>query len=166
MAIYQISEADLATETEGLFDRIYLVLQNYNFVPPDWGASIFTNSEFRGLFGGLDSKFFKPPYKEGQCVFRGRPMLGREFNYFFQGIVFSIFNFRKSSMHSIMWSWKGHYVAPEWAGGEGAWYTPSDNDYFMADAGYDASPKLWAQYSCTATPSRRGSSKCRPEPSS
>jgi hypothetical protein len=73
-------------------------------------------------------------------------MLGREFNYFFQGIVFSIFNFRKSSMHSIMWSWKGHYVAPEWAGGEGAWYTPSDNDYFMADAGYDASPKLWAQY--------------------
>ena len=143
--IYQISEVDLQRETEGLFDRIYLVLQKYNFDPPDWGASIFTNSDYRDLFASLDSKFFRAPYKEGQCVFRGRPMLGREFNYYYQGIVFAAFNYSKTSMHSVMWSWKGHYVAPTWMGGEGAWYTPSDNDYFMADAGYDAFPPQWGR---------------------
>lgn len=140
--VFYITEAELQKESEALLDRVYRVLQRYDFDPPDWGGSIFSNSDYRDLFAALDSKFFRDPYKEGRCVFRQRAMIGREFNYYFQGLVFAAFGYSKTYMRAVIRIWKAHYVVTS----ELAVHLASDNDLFMANLGYDDFPARWSAY--------------------
>lgn len=101
------------------------------------------------MFVGFDSKFFEPKFKEGRCVYRGRPMLGREFNYYFQGIAFRSFGQTTGVMKHFMTGWKAHYAVPAWVpwiGSEGALHIVSDNDWKMACIGYGEHDGCWRDY--------------------
>ncbi len=109
-------------------------------------AWILNPSYHAGLFSSFDSRFFGSKYKEEQCVYcptreHRFPMLGREANYYFQGLIFRAFKQPKSKLKSFMFWWKQSYYAQGLVLKEGqGLYVPSTNDYFMALLGYDDHP--------------------------
>lgn len=146
MAAYWITEQELDTACDLLFDRLYDYWRSRGWPSEkaDMGGEIMGPNAIK-LFIGFDSKFFEPDFKESQCIFRHMPMLGREFNYFFQGLAFRSFEQTETVMRSFMVSWKAHYAIPI-VGGEGAIHLVSDNDWYMARLGYTEHDGRWHRY--------------------
>ena len=137
--MYAFKDFDLQTDAwkENSMPRIWGIVDQAWSLNPMCHPTVFST---------FDSRFFGTAYKENQCVYMTNnaqryPMLGREANYYFQGLIFAAFKQPKATLRSFMFWWKQSYVVQGPVLGQAsALHQPSTNDYFMALVGYDDHP--------------------------
>src|SRR5271168_4194520 len=89
-----------------------------NNMPRIWGivdkAWVLNPMAHPTVFSSFDSKFFGAAFKEKSFAYcssgQKMPMLGREINYYFQGLIFAAFKQSKYTMRSFIFKWKQSYV--------------------------------------------------------
>jgi hypothetical protein len=127
-------------------DKLKRILQYKKETGDTTGLSV----DFYSFATKFDSSFYGWPARERWFLWRGRELMGRELNYYFQGLLFRAYGFEFDVLKSAIYYNKFHYIVQPFTDSPdgGVKFTmpyprlPSDNDLFAAREGWNDEPDI------------------------
>lgn len=132
---FKVDYGVFARWTETVFDNIRSLQHSFDLYRDE---ALSSPAKFSSIATQADCAPLHHEFSETLVSFRARLLLGRELNYYFEGILFRYFNLPFGALRSFMATWKKQYLNKVW------WV--SDNDVWAAQLGYDEEPHLEQVY--------------------